>query len=630
MNYIKIKIFLIVFLSLNAFISGKENSLKFIPEKPKAGEEIIVVYNPAGTPLEKADSVKIIYSIYSKKCTDPNGIESTSSINMKKEGNNWTAKIRTYSTTDMGAIKFISGNLKDSNDEKGYFLKLYDSNGNETLESIMGCAVCNIIWGWKVPYGYMNINKVKIKKELNGLLKAHPELKTAYLYEYLFFQANISAEDRSITLIDELKEFEKRSDLSEEEYIVISSMYSMLKMPEKAKVIKEKIKQAYPKGITVFRIILDSLKKEKDINRQFEMTKEKIKYFAGTKHPSSLASSIFTIIAEKGSPEFIREYIVYMMNERMITYEYCPTYLRALVDKKINLDLALTLANIGLDGSYKEYIKPSREGDNKWAEDALMYSTKNDYYHSLLWHVDVLALLNRKEEALKEYEIILSICPLNKLQDHYVETYLNYLPEKKRYETAEPVIEEFIKSKKATKTMKALLKEIYIKKNGSDSGYDEYVKKMEDETKLMEIKNKKPAPDFTLMDIDGKNVSLSNYKGKIVILDFWATWCGWCKKSFPQMKQAVEKYAGKDVVFLFVDTMEKEDNAKEKAKEFITQNNYPFYVVFDTGSKVSKSFGVTGLPTKVFVDKEGNVCYGTPGYSDQIVEEIDRIIELLK
>ena len=120
---------------------------------------------------------------------------------------------------------------------------------------------------------------------------------------------------------------------------------------------------------------------------------------------------------------------------------------------------------------------------------------------------------------------------------------------------------------------------------------EEYKKKLID----------KPAPDFSLFDLDGNKVTLSKLKGKIVIIDLWATWCHWCIKAFPLMKEAQEKYKNdKNVVFLFMDTFEQGNKQKENARKFMTENNYPFHVILDTDSKAAKSYGVRGIPTKLF------------------------------
>lgn len=148
----------------------------------------------------------------------------------------------------------------------------------------------------------------------------------------------------------------------------------------------------------------------------------------------------------------------------------------------------------------------------------------------------------------------------------------------------------------------------------------------------------KDAPDFTLVNRDGKEVSLSDYKGKVVILDFWATWCGPCIISFPGMQAAVNKYKNdNEVEFLFIDTWQREENYKELVENFITKNNYDFHVLFDEMKDRSKAvvtaYGVSGIPTKVIVDKEGKIRFQSSGGSDnvqEIVTEMDVKIELAK
>jgi thiol-disulfide isomerase/thioredoxin len=630
-----IKYLMIFFLLLPVLLFGKGNSLNIKPDKPKAGEEIIIAYNPSGNLLEKTDSVKILLTTYSKKRTGIINVDSTIFLDMKKEGNTWIAKVKTSPMTDMGVIEFTSGNLKDINDGSGYFLRLYDASGNETTKSTMGCAI--LINFSKNIAPTEAKDKEKAEKYLNNLYKSHPELKIEYLIEYIMFQTVLVRENGQKSFMNELSGFEKRNDLSEDEYNTIIDTYLKLKKTDKANEITEKAIKVYPKGKIAVNKILASIKIENDVNKQFEMTKENIKHFAGTEYSSYLAEQVLRIIYEKGSPELLKDYTVYMMNAGLVLFQKGYSYLGALLLKKSNLDLALTIANTEAEEWRKEFVNPTLKKPPAMLENIFKSKNRNMYLKTLIKRASVLALLNRKEEALKDFNIVLSDIPIGHITQETIELYLNCLPDEKKYEIAVPVIEGYYKSGNIMESLKTLLKDIYIKKTGSEEEYEKYIKRIESDIKIAkdekmkkEIANKKPAPEFTLADFNGKKVSLSDYKGKIVVLDFWATWCGWCKKSFPQMKQAVEKYADKDVIFLFVDTMEKEDNAKEKAKEFITQNNYPFYVIIDTDSKVSKSYGVQGIPAKVFIDKEGNQRYFSKGYSDHIVEEIDEIIELLR
>ena len=133
------------------------------------------------------------------------------------------------------------------------------------------------------------------------------------------------------------------------------------------------------------------------------------------------------------------------------------------------------------------------------------------------------------------------------------------------------------------------------------------------------------APSFTLVNRDGKEVSLADYKGKVVVLDFWATWCGPCIVSFPGMQAAVTKFKDdKEVEFLFINTWQREKDYKELVEKFITDNKYTFHVLFDEMEERSKAvvtaFGVRGIPTKVVIDKNGMIRFQSAGGSDNVEE----------
>lgn len=130
-----------------------------------------------------------------------------------------------------------------------------------------------------------------------------------------------------------------------------------------------------------------------------------------------------------------------------------------------------------------------------------------------------------------------------------------------------------------------------------------------------------PAPDFTLKDLDGKQVSLSDYHGKIVLINFWATWCKFCDVEMPDLDDIDKE--NDDLVILAVDVMEEEG----KVKKYIEDGGYDFDVVLDSDGEISRQYLVSAYPTTYAVDEKGILVGSVPGMMtkpqmEQIVESV--------
>jgi thiol-disulfide isomerase/thioredoxin len=199
-------------------------------------------------------------------------------------------------------------------------------------------------------------------------------------------------------------------------------------------------------------------------------------------------------------------------------------------------------------------------------------------------------------------------------------------------------IEQFIKDGKSTGEMKEILKKAYVKEKKSEAGFDDYIAALQKENylKMLEELRKsmlnEAAPSFALLDLDGRKVNISDLRGKVVVVDFWATWCGPCKASFPGMQKMVNKYKeDPDVKFVFVDTWERVEDKPKNAADFIANNKYSFHVLLDNDSKVVEQFKVDGIPTKFVIDKNGNIRFkaiGFDGSDDKLVAELTAMIDM--
>ena len=141
---------------------------------------------------------------------------------------------------------------------------------------------------------------------------------------------------------------------------------------------------------------------------------------------------------------------------------------------------------------------------------------------------------------------------------------------------------------------------------------------------LVSFSNSAKAPDFNLKDQYGVVHSLENYKGKVIFLNFWATWCPPCKKEMPDVESIYKEYGEnkKDVIILGINS-EKEN----EVKKFLKDKGYTFPTLIDENSEVMRKYFIQAFPTSFVIDKEGNV-YGyvmgglTKEQIKQVIEEV--------
>ncbi|MGE5431332.1 MAG: redoxin domain-containing protein, partial [Syntrophomonadaceae bacterium] len=616
------------FLFLFAFAAKQPApKLSFTPEHPKAGEEVVIKYNPEGTRLQDAEKVDMIAYLYSVDLDEAKAIE------MKKEGGQFTGVVKTSPTTRGIVIKFKNNESVDNNKGQGFAVNLYGSNGKEIPGTYAGLAAAKGNWGPR--YLEMERDREGAQKLFLDEFRKNPQVKTEYLDQYFKVISPLMGEKANSIITKELKAAEKNPGSSEEYFTMMTTWYANLKNAAKSDEYKKKLLEKFPSGKFAEKEKYAEISKTEDLNKKLELIKAFETAFPKSQYTADLYDEV---LGKYKSQKMYKEAseILKMNSSRLSSYSFYSA-VNLMLKEDADLKLANEIAAMGVERGRQELNTAEADKPN--------YLSEKEYREELQYQLgmNLFGLGNAENKAGKKDEAITSLQEaVSLLQNNEVsanELYASLLIEKGENEKALTHLESIIKTGNGNPLMKDYLKTAYAKKNGNENGFSAYLGELEAAAKQDLIQKLKKqmlsdkAPDFKLKDLEGKEVSLSSLKGKTVILDFWATWCGPCRASFPGMKKAVEKYSSNpNVRFLFLDTRERVEDKKKNAADFIAKNQYPFYVLLDTESKVNELYRVPGIPTKFVIDKDGVIRFkvvGFGGNTDQMVEEIDAMISMV-
>ena len=598
------------------------------PEKPGVGQEITVAYNPAATPLENAEDVAMLAYQYSSE-----NMPRLQEVEMTKSGKSWQGSFTPDSSILLILVKFQSGDKSDINDPDGYTILFHNETG-DTLPGVHAALARAYFYGAFPLRLKRNADRAleMIEKEF-ALYPDQKEQNLGLYWNILLRVDKQNGKNRVLAEVDSLASLEK---LSLENKNLLVSFYSRLGQPEKAEPLKEAIRKQDPKGGLVQSERFREFRQAKGLYKLLGLYNQFKVDFPDNANLPYMGSKIvneFTKLKRYDEAERFLETSAFK-----VSADHYNSLAWAMVEKEINLKTAAQIAKIGVDLAREAMNapiedKPSYLSEKEW-RDRKKYSlgmVLDTYATALYKSGEIKQAIPAFEEAVES---------TGKAQNDINERYANALIEAGENEKALQFVEGLIKEGSAGPAFKELFKKAYIAAKGSEQGLEAALtelnqaglKKVKDEltAKLIE----KPAPDFSLADLQGNTVSLADLTGKTLVLDFWATWCGPCIASFPGMQKAVEKFQNDEsVAFLFINTWERGQGIEKKVADFIEQNNYPFHVLMDSESKVVEKYGVEGIPTKFVVDKKGNIRFKSVGFSgdaDKLVEELSIVIDLVK
>ena len=627
-----LKLFCLVVLAAGV---ANAQGVKFSADQPVAGSTVKFTYDPKGTSLENLADVKCkSYTFFSK--TNPKDTK----IELVKEGGIYKGEITAPDSVTVVGLAFSVGDQKDEA-PAGYVLE-FTKGGKVPAEAYLNEA---FLYGLAGNYYLgLTIDPEKAVSLYKQAFAFKPELKKKNLQQYLSLEYKAD-KDKGTKLINEnISALSKLKEPKEEDLSTIIGLYSLLKKKAQADSVKVILLKKYPTGNYAWGDDMNALYGTKDFETQEKKAADmiaKFKFDASKKADADKLNSIYGILANASIPaknsDKFELYAGKVTNKQSKANLY-NSFAWPLAEKKENLELATQLSKKSLD-----LIEEAKNG-----EVPVYFSSKDEYIKSLdrayAMYADTYALLlhhqGNNKEALAYQEKAKAYNDASG-NERYI-MYLNLTGNKdKAYAEAEKIIKEG----KATDSLKTIFKTLYtsLKKEGTYETYIANLEKAALEKERAEWTKKMiniPAPAFSLTNLKGEKVSLASLKGKIVILDYWATWCGPCVASFPGMQKAMAKYSGNpNVVFLFVNTWQNEENREKVVTDFIAEKKYNFNVLYDTKNAkdpskfdVVSAYKVDGIPTKFVIDGDGNIRFKAVGFSgsdDGVVKEIDAMVGLL-
>jgi len=609
---------------------GKEIGKLYISnEKPIPGDSLQLKYKDAN------DETTGIYYYSAGTLFYPVDLD------LKKENGVATSTIVIPDSATTLAFVYKNGEDYDNNNKAGYILPLYDDAGNQLTGSY--AAIANYYSRYGQQQG-LDIGNDSIMGLFKHEFDKTPSELDKYDIAYLQLASKIDKPNGKKLIEERLQYYNSKNSLTDDDYGKMAMLYQMVGKDSLANSMREEAITKYPSGKLAFQDFYRKLYTEQDIKKKEEMFEANRNKFLDNNSKTTLISALASSYYKNGEFEKFEKITSEIPDTEIQKASLYNSIAWPLAEKGENLEFAAKISKKSLE--ITEAAKNNLENTPYYLTNSQFANSMDQQYAMF---ADTYALILFKQDKFKEAVEYQEKAIGEGFSADMNERYIQFLLTDKQFEKAEEKSKEFIANNNSTAKIKEYYKQAYTENNGSETGYNEALSSLEGQAKQKALDKLRKelideeAPKFTLKNLDGQDVSLNDYAGKILIVDFWATWCGPCKASFPGMQMAVNKYKDDpNVGFVFIDTWESFSGEKrmKEVSDFITTNKYTFNVLMDTpveeGSReynVIGDYKVNGIPTKFIIGPDGKIKFkavGFAGSDEGVVSELELMIDMIK
>jgi len=598
----------------------------FSPAEPRIGRELVITYHVQPGAAVLKDARVLTAEVMVMRAEE---MPLLSTVPMEKQGAGWTG---TLLLEDEGArlllVRFLSGDLADDNNGNVWNLLVYGDDGKPLKGSHEARGSFLMVSG---------VFEFKHEKDLQGArgefareLEHYPDNYEALTSLWRVMLRLEPGDETTEEVKADLERAYGRSQGDEKVLVLLLPWFEQTGQSERADRLRKVAVDLHPTGEVARSSAQSAVFAERDNAKRIGLIEEYMSRFQPTgSELGTMQTALVTACSRAGEYDKAADVLSVMENPLPGLYNAIAW---SLIEKGEDLHKAVGWAKTGVEILRKDADsrKPSYMSQKDW-------NRRKDYQLAAI--LDTYAFgefkLGHLDEAEKAFEESYALAGGGvEIGEHLMECYV----ENGKREKAMAVADELVRRGTSNERIIDLYRSSYVAANGSEAGFSERLADAR-AFALEEVKKElrkslvnEPAIDFALKDLEGKTVRLADLRGKVVVLDFWATWCGPCKRSFPYLQKIYDGHKENgDIAIFAVNTWERvrEEDREATVRKFIAENSYTFPVLLDTD--LVEQYGVEGIPTKFVIDRKGFIQFKSIGFEggDKMMDEMNLQFEML-
>ncbi len=607
-------------------ITGNAGTVTILPLSPKQGGTVTIEYTPLESDAQmiQTDNVHAVVYLFS---IDQEGALAVE-VPLQRKSGRWTGSTELPRESVYGIVKV--GNGRDYDRNKDLFWEfLVSTDGTRHIEGAnMKAAMARF---GQLPESY------RMKEDLDDAIdyldaeaRMYPKNTLAQLNYIMIAKATNRLDDRES--LDKYRELTASvlQISTPNQALALYQAYVAQEKPNEASSVMEEATRRFPSSLVVEQGSLQKLSQSKSLEEFIGNVQSHLTAFPSSSARQNIIDAVVQGATQQGAFQPLISFLDATQTVPAMTYYRAVNVIGGVDSLRSE---ALRLIDEGLKASKDAGRRPRDVAQSAWNEEQRMARSQLLFIKGAIQRIQ-----SRNNDAIASLEQSIEIGG-DDVEKVCIQMLIDLYRSSGKNGKAATLAERALSSGNTNQAIVDAYRQL-LTESGKDStevaaseaklrsaGRTAVAKRMQGE--FLNV----PAIDGTFTRLDGTPVKISDWKGKVVIIDYWATWCGPCRQSFPSLQKLYERYRNNpNVVIAVVNVWERSEDRVQTVKDFLAKNTsltFPMYL--DKTDAVVGNYGVTGIPTKFYLGKDGRIQFKEVGLhpEEQFLEEATMRIEAL-